>query len=216
MTSAGKEFWSRDQLTDWQLSRLRDLLAVVVPANQFWTERFPASCLSPDSIQSLEDFQQLPLTSKQDFAQDQASFPPYGRNLTFASTAYSRLHQTSGTTTGQPMRWLDTPESWNWLLDVWSTIYRLMRLKPDDRLCFPFSFGPFLGFWAGFEGALRQGNLCLAAGGMSSEARLKLIQDNQITMLGCTPTYALRLAEVAAEKGIDVDIEFRPSNPSCW
>jgi phenylacetate-CoA ligase len=78
-----------------------------------------------------------------------------------------------------------------------------MQLRKDDRLCFPFSFGPFLGFWAGFEGALKQGNLCLAAGGMSSEARLKLIQDNQVTMLGCTPTYALRLAEAAAEKGFD-------------
>ena len=90
------------------------------------------------------------------------------------------------------------------MLDCWTTIYRLLGLAPEDRLCFPFSFGPFLGFWAGFEGAARQGNLCLAAGGMSSEARLKLILENQVTWLGCTPTYALRLAEVAADHGIDV------------
>jgi len=198
------ELWSRQELTEWQLGRLRQLLDSVVPANPFWTGRLKQAGLDPASIQSLDDLRRLPLTSKQELAADQVAFPPYGRNLTFGPTEYSRLHQTSGTTTGQPLRWLDTPASWNWLLDCWTTIYRLMKLRPDDRLCFPFSFGPFLGFWAGFEGALRQGNFCVAAGGMSSEARLKLIQENQVTMLGCTPTYALRLAEVAADKGIDI------------
>lgn len=204
MNQGGEEFWSREMLVKSQMTKLRELLTTIIPANRFWTERFQAAQITPDSLRTIDDLRKIPLTTKLDFATDQAGHPPYGRNLTFDRTSYSRLHQTSGTTTGQPLRWLDTPDSWNWLLNVWSTIYRLMRLRPDDRLCFPFSFGPFLGFWAGFEGALRQGNLCLAAGGMSSEARLKLIQDNGITMLGCTPTYALRLAEVAAEKGIDV------------
>lgn len=202
--SEHSETWSRDRLTTWQSERLRALIADVIPANPFWTRRFRDAGLNPMAIQSLEDLHQLPLTSKQELAEDQAAAPPYGRNLSFEMTAYARLHQTSGTTTGHPLRWLDTPASWQWMLECWSTIYRLMNLRPSDRLCFPFSFGPFLGFWAGFEGALKQGNLCLAAGGMSSEARLKLIQENQITVLGCTPTYALRLAEVAAEKGIDV------------
>jgi len=198
------EQWSRDELASWQLARLQSLLQTIIPANPFWTSRLQSHGVKPDSIRSLEDFRRIPFTTKQDLAAEQVAFPPYGRNLTYAPTEYSRLHQTSGTTTGQPLRWLDTPATWIWLLDCWTIIYRLMRLRPEDRLCFPFSFGPFLGFWAGFEGALRQGNLCLAAGGMSSESRLKLIQDNQVTMLGCTPTYALRLAEVAADKGIDV------------
>lgn len=198
------EQWSRDELAGWQLARLQSLLRTVVPANPFWSSRLREANVQPEAIKSLDDLRRIPFATKQDLAAEQVAFPPYGRNLTYPPTDYSRLHQTSGTTTGQPLRWLDTPASWNWLLDCWTIIYRLMRLRPDDRLCFPFSFGPFLGFWAGFEGALRQGNLCLAAGGMSSESRLKLIQDNQVTMLGCTPTYALRLAEVAADKGIDV------------
>lgn len=198
------ENWSREELAQWQFTQLRRLLDAIVPANPFWTGRFRDAGLDPQSIRSLDDLNRVPLISKQDLAHDQLANPPYGRNLTFSPTEYARLHQTSGTTTGQPLRWLDTSASWNWMLDCWTTIYRLMQLKPHDRLCFPFSFGPFLGFWAGFEGALKQGNFCLAAGGMSSEARLKLINDNRITLLGCTPTYALRLAEVAADKGIDV------------
>ena len=198
------EFGDRARLANWQVERLRALLEAIVPANPFWTEKLREAKVDPHSIQSLDDLARLPFTSKSELAAEQKAHPPYGRNLTFGPTDYSRLHQTSGTTTGQPLRWLDTPASWNWMLDCWSMIYRWMNLRSDDRLCFPFSFGPFLGFWAGFEGALRQGNMCLAAGGMSSEARLKLILDNRITLLGCTPTYALRLAEVAAAQGIDL------------
>src|SRR5260221_9815246 len=79
-----------------------------------------------------------------------------------------------------------------------------MALCRNDRIFFPFSFGPFLGFWAGFEGANRMGNLCIAAGGMSSSARLNLLLENRATVVCCTPTYALRLAEVAAEQKIDL------------
>lgn len=198
------ELWSRSEIEEWQGRRLCELLQTVVPANPFWTQKFARAGLNLASIRTRADLAKLPLTAKSELVEDQAAAPPYGTNLTFPVTDYFRMHQTSGTTTGRPMRWLDTPASWNWMLDCWSTIYRLVGLRRDDRLCFPFSFGPFLGFWAGFEGAARQGNLCLAAGGMSSEARLKLIMENGVTWLGCTPTYALRLAEVASAQGLDV------------
>lgn len=198
------ELLPRPELAQWQVERLQQLLAAILPANPFWSQKLKSAGVDASAIRTIVDLRQIPLTTKTELAEDQLAHPPYGTNLTFPPTAYSRLHQTSGTTTGRPLRWLDTPDSWNWLLDCWTTIYRLLKLRSDDRLCFPFSFGPFLGFWAGFEGAARQGNLCLAAGGMSSEARLKLILDNQVTWLGCTPTYALRLAEVAAQQGIDL------------
>ncbi len=152
----------------------------------------------------MEDFRRLPFVTKTELVDDQAAHPPYGTNLTYPLVGYSRLHQTSGTTTGQPMRWLDTPASWNWLMHSWAEIFRLIELASEDRLAFPFSFGPFIGFWAAFEGANRLGNLCLSGGGMSSQARLRLIEDNQATIVCCTPTYALRLAEVAAGEGIDL------------
>ena len=196
--------WSRTELADWQGTALAELLKAVIPANPFWTRKLADAGVDPSSIHTPDDLKLLPFTTKAELVEDQLAHSPYGTNLTFPVVDYSRLHQTSGTTTGRPLRWLDTPASWNWMLDCWSTIYRLLGLRRDDRLCFPFSFGPFLGFWAGFEGAARQGNLCLAAGGMSSEARLKLILENDVTWLGCTPTYALRLAEVAAAQGIDV------------
>ncbi|MBA4031476.1 MAG: CoF synthetase [Planctomyces sp.] len=203
---------TRSEITRRQLEKLSRLLGAVEVSNPFWQPRLAAAGWSAGRVALLEPTEaslrglldQLPIVRKAELAADQALHPPYGSNLTFPVASYSRLHQTSGTTTGQPMRWLDTPESWGWMMSCWRQIYALMGLRPDDRLAFPFSFGPFLGFWAGFEGAAQLGNLCIAAGGMSSEARLKLLADNQVTILACTPTYALRLVEVARQQRIDL------------
>ncbi|HVJ81817.1 MAG TPA: phenylacetate--CoA ligase family protein, partial [Planctomycetia bacterium] len=88
--------------------------------------------------------------------------------------------------------------------ELWPANFNAIGLCADDRLFFPFSFGPFLGFWAAFEGATRQGRFVLAGGGMTSAARLQLIAEHSITIVFCTPTYALRLAEVAAEERFDL------------
>lgn len=147
---------------------------------------------------------QVPFTTKAELVADQAANPPYGSNLTRPIQEYTRLHQTSGTTTGQPLRWLDTPRSWNWILDRWDIIYRHAGLQAHDRLYFAFSFGPFLGFWSAFESAHRSNHFCLTGGGMSSVARLRQIVDHGITVVLCTPTYALHLADAAAKEGIEL------------
>ncbi|RLT05681.1 MAG: phenylacetate--CoA ligase family protein [Planctomycetota bacterium] len=183
-----------EELRLLQQERLRELLRVVGTSNRFWQSKWQAAGVDVANA----ELAQLPLTTKAELVEDHKAHPPYGSNLTFAVGAYSRFCQTSGTT-GQPLRWLDTPESWQWMLGCWEQIFELAGLRADDRLAFPFSFGPFLGFWAAFEGAARLGRLCLPGGGMSSEARLKFIEENQATVVCCTPTYALRLGEVAAE-----------------
>ena len=194
---------TRSDLQQRQTHRLRAMLAEIVPANRFWTKRMEAAGVLVAEIQTLDDLEKIPCLTKREIAADQLEFAPYGSNLTYELTRYSRMHQTSGTT-GAPIRWLDTPDSWSWFLDCWSQIYRLVGLKPEDRMCFPFSFGPFLGFWAAFDGAAALGNLCLAAGGLNSTARLQMILDHRATFVCCTPTYALRLADVAGELGLDL------------
>lgn len=194
---------TREQLRARQDERLRSLLDAVVPANPFWTEKFRAAGVDVSSVRTVDDLPVLPFTTKADLVADQAAHPPFGSNLTYPVTAYSRMHQTSGTT-GRPVRWLDTAESWSWFADLWGQIFRLAGLTAEDRVFFPFSFGPFIGFWAAFEGASRLGNLVIPGGGMSSEARLAMIAETWATVLCCTPTYALRLAEVAAGQGGDL------------
>jgi phenylacetate-CoA ligase len=102
------------------------------------------------------------------------------------------------------LRWLDTAESWAWFKKCWRTIYAAEGITAADRLFFPFSFGPFVGFWAAFETAAEMGCFCLPAGGMSTLARLHHLLDHRATAICCTPTYALRMAEVAREAGLEL------------
>jgi phenylacetate-CoA ligase len=187
------------RLTTVQSGRLQDVLAETLPANRYYAARYAG--LDP------HDFARLPFVTKTDLLHDQAAHPPYGTVLTYPRERYSRLHQTSGTS-GRPLRWLDTPQSWGWMLDCWDQMFAMIGLRPDDRLFFAFSFGPFLGFWTAYEAAARAGYFCLPAGGLTSGARLRLLLDNTASVVFCTPTYALRLAEVARQEGIDL-----PSSP---
>ena len=193
----------RSELLPTQLQRLNLMLDELRGRNPFWSTRLATAGLGKGAVESLAQWQTLPLLTKADLVADQTDQPRYGSNLTYPVTRYTRLHQTSGTT-GRPMYWLDTQASWNWFMECWSQIYRHIGLRSDDSIAFPFSFGPFIGFWAAFEGAVRQGNLCLAMGGLSSETRLRQIVEHECTVVCCTPTYALRLAEVAKTEGIDL------------
>jgi phenylacetate-CoA ligase len=116
---------------------------------------------------------------------------------------YSRYSQTSATT-GSPLRWLDTPESWAWMTGNWVRVFEAAGVTAEDRVFFAFSFGPFLGFWVAFDAAERMGCLCIPGGGLRSAARVGAILDSGATLLCCTPTYAIRMAEVAAEEEISL------------
>ncbi len=198
----------RQALELLQMEQLRDLLRAILPDNPFYSEKLSHTQDRIEDLKLLSDLARLPFTTRAEIFEDQSAHPPYGTNLTYDLSRYVRLHQTSGTSTGRPLRWLDTEESWEWILDCWRFIYEEAGVRPDDRLFFPFSFGPFLGFWAGFAAATRQSNLVLPGGGMTSEARLRFLLDNQATVVCCTPTYAIRLAEIAEESGVDL-----PSSP---
>ncbi|HQX48786.1 MAG TPA: AMP-binding protein [Planctomycetaceae bacterium] len=204
MTIDIESVWQdRSQIKAIQSQRLIELLQTIIPRNRFWTTKFQAADVDVASIKGRNDLSKLPLTTKQEIVDSQTAQPPYGSNLSYPSTHYRRLHQTSGTT-GRPIRWMDTQESWDWFMECWRQIYTLAGLQSWDRLFFPFSFGPFIGFWAAFEGASHFGNFCIAGGGMSTSVRLQAMIENEATVVCCTPTYAMRMAEVAAAEGIDL------------
>ena len=188
-------------IAEVQAAKLRVLLTGHVPHSPFWSAKLAGVDLA--AVRSADDLSRLPLCTKQELVDDQATNPPFGTVPTKPAARYNRVHQTSGTT-GEPLRWLDDADGWAWFGRCWEEIYRLAGVTDDDRLFFPFSFGPFIGFWAAFDGAARAGRFTIAGGGMSSEGRLRLISTVSPTVVGCTPTYALRLAEVAGATGFNL------------
>jgi phenylacetate-CoA ligase len=172
-------------------------LRAVIRANPFWRSRLT-------EVRGWDDFERLPLTTKGELLADQSALPPYGTNLTYPLDRYIRLHQTSGSSGSHPLRWLDTAESWEWWLRIWAEhVYPAAGVTATDRLFFAFSFGPFIGFWSALGGAEQLGTLVITAGGMTTEQRARTAVELGATVLLCTPTYALRLADVARELGLD-------------
>jgi len=187
-----------------QIERLRALLAELSPGNRFYSKRFAAEGVDVKTITSLEEFsRRVGFTHKQDLVVDQAAHPPYGTNHTYPLDRYTRFCQTSGTT-ARPLVILDTPESWDWMLGNWAAIYAAGGLVRGDRVYFAFSFGPFLGFWTAFDAAAKCGYLGIPGGGLGSAARVRAIIQHRANVLCCTPTYALHLAQAAAEEEIDL------------
>ncbi len=185
------------------LTGLRSLIAEVVPTNAFYGRKLASTGCSA-SPASIADFTaRFPFTTKAELVADQAAHPPYGTGLTYPLARYTRCHQTSGTS-GAPLRWLDTPESWEAMKDDWCEVFRAAGVTAADPVFFAFSFGPFLGFWLAFEAAQKIGCLCFPGGGMSTALRARVLLENGCTVLCCTPTYALHLAATARTEGLDL------------
>lgn len=192
---------SSEERASAQLGRLRAGLEDVLTTNAFYRRKLAG--FDPRDLRTIENVRGLPFTTKNELTQDQLEHPPFGTNLTYPLSRYVRLHQTSGTT-GQPLRVLDTEESWQWWSRLWQYVYRAAGVTREDRLYLCFGFGPFIGFWSAFEGARAMGALAISGGGQSTSERLRAIGQLGASVIVCTPSYALRMAEVARGEGIDL------------
>lgn len=175
----------------------------VLPQNAFYLRKLRIGAGNVSKSWIKDNFDSFEFTSKLELQNSQSSYPPYGDFHYLDNAQYNRFHQTSGSS-GSPLLFLDSKDGWEWLLNNWLKIFALAGIEKDDRLFFPFSFGPFLGFWSAFEAACKAGCLSFPGGGMSSEARLALIQNQKINVIFTTPSYALRLGEVARSQGINL------------
>ena len=193
---------TRKEMQQEQLKSMNELLAAA-RKNPFYKKRLTDEMLSSEfeHVHQISDV--FPCLTKDEIAADHKEFPPFGTNLSLPIEEYNHFSQTSGTT-ATPIRWLDDPEGWQWMVDNWITVMEQARLSKSDRIMFAFSFGPFLGFWTAYDAAQQMGLLVIPAGSLTTIARLHAIVDNDINVLCCTPTYALRLGEIAKEEKFDL------------
>jgi phenylacetate-CoA ligase len=186
-----------ESLRSLQLERLNALLQQA-RQQPFYRDRLADIELPLDSLSQLST---LPLLYKSDLIGLRRGDP--GKIFDQPRQNYSRLHQTSGTK-GWPMPVLDTANDWQWWLDCWDFVLDAARVSSADVAMMAFSFGPFIGFWTANDALVRRGAMVVPGGGMSSKNRLQMIDDHRCTLVCCTPTYALHLAAVAEESGIDL------------
>jgi phenylacetate-coenzyme A ligase PaaK-like adenylate-forming protein len=192
----------REELAALQLRKLRAAVAHARQRSPFWRDRLP------ERIDSLADYaERVPLLYKKDLVDAQQAQPPYGAIPSTDPLLGIRHHQTSGTSGNPPVRTFDTARDWTWAVDMWCTALYGMGIRAEHRSLIAFGYGLFIGYWGMHYGLRRIGSTVVPAGSMDSRTRVRMLLEQRIDVLGCTPTYALRLLETAREMGIDLATE---------
>ncbi len=196
------ETLDRTRLREHQDEKLRRLMAEL-PTNAFYRRKLAAAGVDPRAVRGCADLGELPFTLKGELLQSQEEHPPYGELLTYPLAEYRYLHQTSGTS-GKPLLWLDDEDGWQTWLKCWGHVYRGAGVTAGDVVFCAFSFGPYVAHWSSLTAARAIGALALPGTAMSSLQRLERILEHRATVVVSTPTYALHLAEVAVDNGLDL------------
>ncbi|MFJ7905537.1 phenylacetate--CoA ligase family protein [Kitasatospora sp. NPDC096204] len=196
------ETMPREELARWQWRKLRRALDHA-EHSPFWRERLPKG------VASLEEYtERVPLVYKSDLiAAQQAEPAPYGTIPSTDPALAVRYHQTSGTSGNPPFRTFDTARDWAWAVDMWCTALYGAGVRAGQRGCVAFGYGLFMGYWGMHYALERMGSMVVPVGSMDSRSRVRLLVDQRIDVLGCTPTYAMRLVETAREMGVDLAAE---------
>jgi phenylacetate-CoA ligase len=198
-----RERASRAAMTRLQTRRLREQVTHAARHSPFYRRLLRAARVDPTRIRTLDDVRRLPFTTKEDLRDNQQQRPPWGDVLAVPLADVVRVHLTSATT-GRPLAFLDTAEDWYGFYHSYARSLHAFGVRRTDMVMAAFSYGPWIGYWSGFYAAQDLGCLVYPVGGLSTEQRLDALLTYPITVLGCTPSYALFLAEAAARKGIDL------------
>ncbi|MCE5249513.1 phenylacetate--CoA ligase [bacterium] len=190
---------SHDELRALQLRRLQDTVMKVYYRVPFYRRKMDELHVTPDDIASLDDLRRLPFTVKTDLRDNY----PFGL-FAVPHNEIVRIHASSGTT-GKPTVVGYTKKD----LDMWQELVaRLVTaagVGEGDTVQIAFGYGLFTGGFGLHYGCERVGASVIPASSGNTDRQLLLMQDFKVTALVCTPTYALHMAEVAEEKGIDIN-----------
>jgi len=208
-----EEYWSpeldtikRDTLREIQSEKLVAAVRYVYERSLFYRAKFTAIKLTPADIKSVEDLWKIPITTKQEMAQDVAEHPPWGTYSPIDGDLWSRqgwmLFTSSGTTAQpRPFRYtLFDRDMWAWsdARSLWA-----MGVRPGDKAFLAFGYGPFCAFWGFHQGFNRIGVPVMTGGALDSKRRAYFIHTFSPTVLVATPSYCLFLGSVMQEMGYD-------------
>jgi phenylacetate-CoA ligase len=192
----------REQLGELQRRKFREHLAYAYEHSPFYRRKLDDAGVHPDEVETFADIREVPTTTKAELREAQGGEGLYGDLLAADPLEVTEYHQTSGTT-GDPVRQADSARDWEWWADSWATVLWAAGIRPDDRVFFPFSYNVFVAFWASHYACERIGAEVVPGGNLSSAQRVRKLDELDATVFMSTPTYSLRLAEVAEEEGFD-------------
>jgi len=180
-----------------QSDHLKKLIPYIYHNCPVYREKLDAAGVAPGSIESIDDIKRLPFTTKEDMRDHY----PYGL---FSAPQYqiNEIHVSSGTT-GNPTLVGYTRDDLKLWGDVMARVLCCAGAEPGDTIQIAYGYGLFTGGLGFHYGALEMGLRIIPTSAGQTARQLKIMQDFQPRILGCTPSYALYMAEEAKEMGID-------------
>lgn len=188
---------SLDQLRERQLQRLQSTMRRVYDHVPFYRNKCEAIGITPDALQTLDDLEDFPFTTKEDLRETY----PYGM-FAVPIDQVARLHASSGTT-GKPTVVGYTQsdlETWG---DLVARSLRAAGVRPGDRLHNAYGYGLFTGGLGAHYGAERLGCTVIPASGGMTSRQVQLICDLRPRAIMATPTYLLTILDEFDRQGID-------------
>ena len=185
--------------------RLREVMRYAYQTTPFYRRKWDDAGVHPEHIRSLDDFEQVPVVTKQELRASQERAPPFGDYLGVPESEVHHVHGTSGTT-GRPTVFAIGRHDWNTIAENHARVMWGMGVRPGDTVFIAAIFSLYMGAWGTLRGAERLGAKCFPFGagapGMTARAVTWLTMMTPSAFYG-TPSYALYLAGVAREEGID-------------
>ncbi len=188
----------REALKSLQLKRLQQTVEKVYAAVPFYRNCFDKSGIKPADIKSLDDLQRLPFTLKQDMRDSY----PYGL-FAVPLEQIVRIHASSGTTGKPTVVGYSRRDIDNWT-ELMARSFVAAGTNRGDIIHNAYGYGLFTGGLGAHYGAERVGASVIPMSGGNTKKQLMIMHDFGSTVLTCTPSYSLYLAEVAADEGIDI------------
>ena len=196
-----EETLSRAEMETLQLSRLQETVARVYEKVPYYRAKMEQAGVKPQDIKSLADLQKLPFTTKQDMRDTY----PFGL-FAVPQEELVRIHASSGTT-GKPTVVGYTRGDLETWTDCVSRIACMGGASAKDVAQICFGYGMFTGALGLHYGLEKIGAAIVPSSTGNSEKQLMYMKDFQTSLLVATPSYALRLAEVARENGINPETD---------
>ncbi|MDT8420717.1 MAG: phenylacetate--CoA ligase [Desulfuromonadales bacterium] len=188
----------REAIESLQLKRLQQTVERVNATVPFYRETFKKAGITPGDIRTLADLQKLPFTLKQDMRDNY----PYGL-FAVPLEQIVRIHASSGTT-GKPTVVGYTKRDIETWAELMARSFVAAGAHKGDVIHNAYGYGLFTGGLGAHYGAEKLGASVIPMSGGNSKKQLMIMQDFGSTVLTCTPSYSLFLAEIAAEEGIDI------------
>ena len=194
----------REALQAIQLRRLRETVERVYATVPFYRRKFDEAAIRPSDIKSLDDLKRLPFTTKLDLRDNY----PYGM-FAVPMDNIVRIHASSGTT-GKPTVVGYTARDINTWSELMARALAAGGATRGDIIHNAYGYGLFTGGLGVHYGAEKLGASVIPISGGNTKRQILIMRDFGPTILTCTPSYALHLAEVAAETGVDfADLKFK-------